>query len=224
MENKNLMNNIITFAAFVFAGIFIYLAINLDALKNQENPPENKKENVNQTVSENKKNKSWEELIPEIRIAIKNGLSDAIIETVSPLDIYEEVELTGDDINEALIDLGSGGAYTEEFVLMMIQDGKPVLAKFRQKDGKVSSLIFLNGSSARNGETVEILSENKAVISGYYSIDDSGEKIENCEVEAYEWNNGINNIEVGIFEYSRVLSEETEKDYCADLQKINKND
>lgn len=209
MENKNLFKNLITLMAFVFAGVFVYMAIDINSSNEAENSLENKEKNANQNMAENKKNKSWEELIPEIRNVIKKEMPDVIIETLYSLDIDEEADITGDDINEALIDLGSDAAHNDEFVLMMIENGNPVLSKFKQKNGKISALIFLSGTSVRNGEEVEILSDKKAIFAGHYNTDDFGEKIKNCEVEAYIWNS-----ETKIFEYDSVLSSEIGKDEC----------
>ena len=43
--------------------------------------------------------------------------------------------------------LGIYGASTDEMTVMRIENGEPVVARFRGQDGKVSSMVFLEGAS-----------------------------------------------------------------------------
>lgn len=155
---------------------------------------------------------NWQSLISEIREVIGPNFFDVKIEEFSPLAISEEKDITGDGVKEAFIDLGSGGAYTGYLALMKIEDSRPVLAQFRQEDGTISPVLFLEGASVMNGEAVEMLSEKNAIYSGHWSKSIDGEpfgSLTDCDAEAYQWNEQLK-----VFEFSKILSLEIRPEFC----------
>lgn len=160
----------------------------------------------------------WENLLPTIRSVIGPTFLGIKIEETEPLSIFEKADITGDGIPEALVSLGNGSAYTIYLTLMRIENNKPEVVQFKQKDGKVSPLIFLSGASAMNGASVVMLPERKAIYAGYWNKvreDQSIEHSSNCRVEAYQWN-----LQTKTFDFNPKLSSEIKPDFC---QKIENN-
>ena len=156
---------------------------------------------------------NWESLIPSIRTVLRQEFegppSDARIENSGPIKISEKADITGDGVPEALVDLGDGGATSEFFALMMIENNKPIAARFKQKDGKISSLMFIAaaGGAGRYGSGANLLSDKNAIYSASYSA--HGESDDYCRVEAYQWN-----AQTKIFEFNLNLSNEIQPAYC----------
>jgi hypothetical protein len=94
---------------------------------------------------------------------------------------------------------------------MRLQNGRPVVATFRQPDGKTGPWTFLEGSSVRHGAAVSLRPEFHAIFAAHYSMGNFG-KIETCGGEAYEWN-----IKTETFDYSKRLSKRIGKDFCHEL-------
>lgn len=155
---------------------------------------------------------NWQSLILAIRTELGPEFSDVKVEERGSINIYQSVDITGDNVSEALVDIGSGGAYTEYLTLMLVKNNEPAVAEFKQEDGKISPLLFLVGSSAMNGEDVEMLPEKNAIYSGHWSRAVEGNSfgsLTDCGVEAYQWNDSVK-----LFEFSVSLSEEIRLDFC----------
>jgi len=151
----------------------------------------------------------WESLLPSMRVALKQAFPNERIEESRPISIYKKVDITGDGIPEVLVNLGTGGATTDLVTSMRIESDKPIAPLFKQKDGKISTLIFSAGAggSGRYGSTAEMLGNKNAIYSASYSK--YGESADYCRVETYQWNS-----QTKIFEYNAVLSNEVQQDYC----------
>lgn len=148
---------------------------------------------------------SWQSQIPAIKKSLGTVFLDVRVGGITPVSIFEEKDITGDGVPEALVDLGEGGAYTTTLTLMRMEQGKPVPAKFKQRDGKVASLVFLEGSSVRNGESVNLVSDTQTIYSSAWGADGEG-TLSSCEVAAYTWNAGTK-----VFEFNASLSQEIMK-------------
>ncbi|OGZ26951.1 MAG: hypothetical protein A2365_01470 [Candidatus Nealsonbacteria bacterium RIFOXYB1_FULL_40_15] len=188
MKNKKILVGIVILIAV--AAIFLFLKKN--SIPGEENRPA---ENI-----------SWNDLLPQAEEVIKQKFGG---ENLRQIGIYEEGDITGDGIPEALVYTGLGGAYTDQLVLMIMENQKPAFAKFKEKNGNISGLVFLSGSSVRHGELVEMIPEDKAVYSASWSMSESGE-MEECLVDVYLWNGYL-------FEYSDVLSGGSEQALCKEL-------
>lgn len=149
---------------------------------------------------------SWQSQIPAIKKSLGTVFLDVRVGGITPVSIFEEKDITGDGIPEALVDLGEGGAYTSTLTLMRIEQGKPIPAKFKQRDAKVASLVFLEGSSVRNGESVNLVSDTQVIYSSAWGTDGEG-TLNSCEVAAYKWNASTK-----VFEFNATLSQEIMKD------------
>lgn len=151
-----------------------------------------------------------------MRTVLKQAFSDIRVEESRPISIGEKVDITGDGVPEALVALGTGGAYTDFFVLMRIEDDKPIVPLFKQKDGKVSMSLFLAGASVMNGETVVMFPKRNTIYAGHWSRGESGTpfgSLTNCSVEAYQWNASTKT-----FNFSAGLSNEIRPDFCREIE------
>jgi hypothetical protein len=155
----------------------------------------------------------WEGLIPAIEPVLQKAFSggDVHVGEPRPIGIYAKADLTGDGIEEALVSLGTGGAYTDFLTLMRMDNGKPVLARYKSKDGKPCCELIMTGASVRHGFGVKLLPEQHAIYFGSTTTDDSG-KMDSCSVAAYQWNPHTKT-----FDLNRRLSKTVEKDYCRSL-------
>jgi len=151
---------------------------------------------------------NWESLILKIRTVLTPTFLGVKVEEFRPLNIYKESDITGDGVFEALVDLGTGGAYTDNLTLFRMENGNPVVAQFKGQDGKISPLIFINGASVRNGASTDFLPSDNAIYSVIWTTDDSG-KINNCETMAYQWN-----YQEKTFNYSSAISDKVKADFC----------
>lgn len=150
---------------------------------------------------------NWEEQMPAIKEALKKEFPNEAGGN-REVGIYKEGDVTGDGVPEALIYTGSGGVYTDKLVLVMIENGKPVLVKFKTKDGQVSILTFLSGSSVRHGETADIAPADSIVYSVSWSMDEVG-NLETCDAQVYLWNK-----ESRVFEYDQILTDGSKLTLC----------
>ena len=108
----------------------------------------------------------WNAMILTIREVLKSDPEFRGVEEQRPIVIgrrSDVVDLTGDGSSEALIYLGFGGASTDAITLMRIEGRKPVLARFKGKDGKVSSTEFLRGSSVMHSDGITMVPQEHAV-------------------------------------------------------------
>jgi hypothetical protein len=148
----------------------------------------------------------WKAMLPIIQETVKKEFSEIGKDNV--VTIASTGDVTGMGTTEALIDLGCCGAYTHEIVVMRMEDDKPVFARFRGQDGKVSTIVFASGSSVRNGEDVEILPKEHAVYAAHWQADDRG-KLSRCTGEGYVWNDASKT-----FDFDRALSRKHAGDHC----------
>ncbi len=148
----------------------------------------------------------WNSLIPSIRTVLEKAFLWGRLEELSSTSFSQKADITGDGVPEALVKVGMG-ATTYEYALVRLENGKPTVPLFKQKDGKISTLMFTNGASAAYGSKTEMLGNKNAIYSASYSK--YGDSTDYCLVEAYQWNS-----QAKIFEYNVVLSNEVQQDYC----------
>jgi hypothetical protein len=127
----------------------------------------------------------WKSLIPQIRKALNDTFAGQGIEENYHIQIYGTGDITGDGVQEAIVYLGTGGASTDEVTLMRIENGSPVVAKFR-KNGAAQTHIFLRGASVTHSDDFRLVPEEHAVYS-MSSMTDSEGRLARCSVTAYRW-------------------------------------
>ena len=125
----------------------------------------------------------WKALIPAIREQLAEAGQP---EQRYSVGIRQQADLTGDGIPEALVYLGDGGAYTDYLAVMRVVNGKPVFAKFKARDGRISQTEFAQGSSVMHSVGVELRPDQHAVFSFHHDLSgDMPQKVVQCGGEAY---------------------------------------
>jgi hypothetical protein len=146
----------------------------------------------------------WQALVPSIPSVLKQAFLNERIEDNHPVRLVETADITGDGIPEAVVDLGEGGAYTDYVTVMRIEEGKAIVALFKEADGKVSGYFF-QGASVRHGESERMLPDKKAFYSMSTSTDDYGRE-DTCGVGAYQWD-----ARRRVFVWNKLLSKQIAK-------------
>jgi hypothetical protein len=158
----------------------------------------------------------WQAMIPIIRSVLKNDPEfQGIEQPYYSIGIRRTTDITGEGVTEALVYVGSGGASTDAMTVMRIENGEPVVARFRGRDGKVSSMVFLEGASVMHTDGIEMLSEQHAVYSLHYNYGSNG-KLRECSGEAYQWNPATK-----LFDYNPLLGKKITQDTCRKVPQHN---
>jgi hypothetical protein len=131
----------------------------------------------------------WQKMIPAVREALERQFPDAQVNEhpVGILRAGHVADITGDGLSEAVVFFGLGGASTSQLTLMRMADGKPVVALFKDRAGKISPMVFLEGASVMHTDDVDLLRREHAVYSIHYNYGSNG-KLHQCGGEAYTWN------------------------------------
>lgn len=124
------------------------------------------------------------------------------------LQVLDAFGLTENDPSVALIDYCAGGAYTNSIIAMRMEDGQPVIARFRNGSGQNIPKDFASGASAMHRVDVWLDPEKKAIDDGF-ADDDSQGKLSRCGVKAYVWN-----AKTSTFDEDQRESRVSSKDYC----------
>lgn len=148
-----------------------------------------------------RQNVDWKALIPKLQ----QVLGDKCFEEQRWIEVVQTGDVNGDGVPEALVQFCHMGAYTSEATVLQLDNGKPVLSKFRDQNRKPIFPTFLQGASVRNGEDVKLAPERRAVYAIHWHTDDEG-ALETCTVEAYVWS-----AKTSTFDYDAGVSKEIEK-------------
>src|SRR5664280_2589741 len=121
------------------------------------------------------------------------------------LFIAQTIDINGDSVPEALVDLQTGGAYTEDYAICELENGKLYVANFRDKNILFSQKFFSKGASVQHEVKLSFANDGKGNYVIYqYTIDKSSSDpavIDNISVEAYRWN-----MSTKLYEYNEELS------------------
>jgi hypothetical protein len=95
-------------------------------------------------------------------------------------------------------------------VVMRLVNGKPVLARFRDRHRKLTTLDFLCGASVTHTDLVGMRVQEHAVFALQYEFDGGSlSKLQTCTGEAYRWNPRTR-----IFEFDLSLSRKLTQERC----------
>src|ERR1039457_2955668 len=162
--------------------------------------------------------KRWQSVIPAIQEVLKAQFPDEQPYAVGILRVSHIGDITGDGVGQALVFFGTGGASTNQLTLMRMEDGKPVVAIFKDRAGKISPKVFVEGASVMHTDSVELLPQEHAVYSIHYNFaglnPDGVQKVHECGGEAYQWNP-----HTSTSDYNRRLSERLTQDYCRKVRR-----
>jgi len=125
--------------------------------------------------------------------------------------VAQSIDITGDYIPEAIVDMQIGGAYTEYYTVCRFVNGKLEVAQFKDKNGNVSTMFIYEGASVQHEVKLSFINDGKGNHAIYqYTINKSTSDpkvISTITVEAYKWNEATK-----LFEYNEELSIEFEQE------------
>jgi hypothetical protein len=117
-----------------------------------------------------------------------------------------------DELSVALVDFCGRGAYTDAIVVMRMDHGKAVPARFRDAKGKKVGNGFASGASVMHTVGVRLVAEKKAIYDSFADSDAEG-KPDKCGVKAYVWN-----ARSKTFDMNLQLSKSASVEYCRSLR------
>ena len=132
----------------------------------------------------------WQRMTPAIRKALRSQFPDERGDGPYPVGILRAghvADITGDGLSEAVVFFGQGGASTSQLTLMRVEGGKPVVALFKDRAGKVRPMIFIEGASVMHTDGVELLPKQRSIFALHYDYGPNG-RLHQCGGEAYTWN------------------------------------
>jgi hypothetical protein len=126
----------------------------------------------------------WDALTPKIKLLVR----DACYGDGPEMWIGDSSDLIGDGTPLASVEC-SIGAYMDAIAVIMLDDGQPVLVKFRDGDGKPVDQEFIDGASVMHGAANVFLPAEHAIVQIYWGSDDGKEPtVSDCAGTAYFWN------------------------------------
>jgi hypothetical protein len=166
-----------------------------------------------QTHGSNPEVAKWRPLIPKIKsLLTRQGDPCPVYGTQA--DPIDAADFSGTSI--ALIDICPMGAYTESIAIMRLEEGQPVLARFRKANHEVD-IESVRGASVMHGRDINWARENQAI--DVISWDNDGldkagiVKLQRCAVDAYVWNANSKTLD-----WNAKLTKQTTRNYCQNLQ------
>lgn len=166
-------------------------------------------------------NFSWKNVLPELKHLIQSRdfheLSSEGPVNVTLDSITETSYLAGDGTPFALIDLGGLGAYTDGVIPVRVVGGHPAFVRFVDGHGKFSDdSLFAQGASVMHAVSVSFAPDKHALYEEHLSFasdgdvhDASQEKVETCEIVAYQWVASTQSLD-----WNSELSREMQRDLC----------
>lgn len=203
-NNKNNLGIIISICLIFLVVIFGYFYRHN---KKEQSQTDTSSSAENLGSAEQPKSIDWQDQIGSIRKLLGKSFLDTTPEERGEISIGDKADITGDGVDEALVYIGAGGAYTEYMTLVIYTKGQIGIAEFRHSDGSVSPELFQNGASVRHGEGVKLLPAEKAIYSLSVDRDENG--ISSCEAQAYRWNK-----DTDIFDFDADLSQKLSVSSC----------
>jgi len=100
-------------------------------------------------------------------------------------------DLNNDQEEELVVNLGSGGAYIEDYGLFKIKNNKLSWIELKDKDGKLKPAIFYEGSSVKNAAFWKPLEQNQGLVQFVGEANEENQW--SWKAEAYFWQQEILN-------------------------------
>jgi len=150
----------------------------------------------------------WKAMLPMVQVAVRHEFPKVVAQAHYPASIKKTADLD-QGVSVALVDLGTGG-YTEDLTVMRLEGATPVTARFRQRDDRISPMVFESGVSEGKGEAVELVPKDHVIFAGHWQT--KGKKLK-CSGEAYQWDNTAKN-----FGYEKKLTKTMSREFCQNVQ------
>lgn len=210
MKNNNQFTNILLIILIV-----IVLVIGFFIIKKPKNNNELVDSKINDSVDvakvdNTKFDPKWDRLSKKEMVDIVSREKDAYFEVELGLNFSEEMDLTGDGINEAIIE-GNGGNNGVSFILIKDTENNIKVAKQKSKNGAIDTVSLLSVGRAMLSEEYEFApSENGFyTISKYFDEKTESFKCNNEGVSFYRWNP-----QTKLFEWDSVLTKKYTTEVC----------
>lgn len=158
-----------------------------------------KNKKISLTSAPTSKSVDWESLFPDIQVAFLQASPNLQVEGLR-YSIFEEADITGDGIPEALVKTTWPDNYST-LTLVKIKDGKPILPLFKDVEGITRNTSW--GTPISPNDILKMSPDKNALYSSAWVAGNT------CWVQAFQWN-----AQTEIFEYNPDLSEEVGQDYC----------
>jgi hypothetical protein len=164
------------------------------------------------------KDVDWNSMMPSVRSALEKQFPEQSVRAPYPVGILRPshiADITGDGTPEALVFFGTGGASTSPVTLMRIENGKPIVALFKDRKRKIQPIVFLEGSSVTHSDQVDMLPNEHAVFYFHFQYRGNG-RLGPCDGEAYRWR-----APTKTFDYDSRLSKKLTQDSCRKVPQSN---
>ena len=153
----------------------------------------------------------WKALLPAINKVLEEHHFKCHPDWVLPsLDtrIVDAADFSSGD-SVALVDYCNGGAYTIWIVAMNLKDGRPVLSRFPNANGRGDWVDFASGSSVMHSVRAELAPGKDAIYDFHWDYGQTG-SLQDCGIKAYVWNTKTNT-----FRLNTELSKHATKSRCS---------
>ena len=148
----------------------------------------------------------------ELKRILQEALNDDRVGEDRPIYISGGEDITGDNMGEYLVNTGTGGATMDLYSVVLMKDGKPVVAKIKDKNGRVDYFQDMGGGggSGRYGGDVVLVPKDQigndtsgdmGIVVNRFSIYNTADDY--CESNFYRWNP-----QTEVFEYNKNLSDQ----------------
>ena len=201
--------------------IIILLAVIIYLISSKNNSVELDQPKSNQSTIKNNSPKKllYEAGSPEyielISVLKKAYGQDSDENIDRPINVFQQKDITGDSVLDLLVDMGTGGAASDNYSVVRIEGGKPYVVQIKEEDGKVDFISGSNGGGGggRYGSNLELLSNQKSILLSSYFV--YGESTDNCASSIYTWNP-----KTKLFEFNKVESDKRTKELLKMCYKI----
>jgi len=146
----------------------------------------------------------WENLLPKVEAELARHQIVCDAASNWKVRIASVADLTGDGVPEAVVDWCNGGAYTDSLILMRLENGRPVLARSRER-GRYGFMELASGTSAMHSVGYKFHPEQHAIYFIQYQFEGFDKENrafgQTAKVDVYVWSPTTK-----AFEYNRDLS------------------
>jgi hypothetical protein len=192
--------------------IIAVLAVGYLIIKNSKTTLEDKSNTLakNETIIQ----PNWKNVSENDFVNLVSKEADAFFEKEFGLELSDEIDLTGDGINEAVVS-GNGGNNGVSFVLKK-EGGNTIVLKQKEKDGSISPVALYEVGRVMVNVNFKLLPSEHGFYTASMIFDESANNTETshfiCDEEsinAYAWNETTQ-----MFEWNQTLTTKYTKEVC----------
>jgi hypothetical protein len=130
----------------------------------------------------------WSSSSLDISGALERAFPETEIGDRGLVSLQEKVDLTGDGIPEAFVDMGTGGASTEYISLLRLENGKVVVIRAKDINGAIAPLQLLQGAAVLHSSDIGTVPKEGIVYQRELAYSPEDGSVASCTIEAYVWN------------------------------------